>query len=136
MPPKAKTSPRKRFIVDNTLPPAGQAASLALAVLAVAKVRTWADMTQWPDNAVLTPGQPELLRRFPGVYTRVASAIGGPRVGIIICGTCYRWMLHAGNGAAGASCAMTLDCPGKPVRVLPAKTQPILAPAKATASGT
>ena len=119
------------LLVDETLPVVGQAASLALGVMSVAKVREWSDLDEsWPEGLLLDPEQVDTLRAGSVVlpYLRWSAPISGhrarwPVVTIAVCPECGRWSLVA-RGTPGR-CRLTSGCSGKPHKVSQAKKVPV-----------
>ena len=101
-----------------------QAASLALGLMRATKTSSWGelvtDAARWGDCRV-TPAQAQLLDAHQGPLTLLKS--GSPALTLAVCPVCNRFTVVA--GAAGASCPLTLGCPGKPVRASAAtRTKP------------
>lgn len=120
------------FQVEESLPPVGRAASLAMALLTRAKADTWEELAR--NAAVpgshtrlalatihLTAEQLELLGAWP-VVTQVS--VSTPRRGVSVCPVCEEVVLYCGSSPP-RRCLMTLRCPGELVRVAPAALVPM-----------
>ncbi|HEY8717245.1 hypothetical protein [Pengzhenrongella sp.] len=103
------------FALDPDAPPLTQAASLALALLRAAKIRTWAELVVDPAPLAavsVTPEQMALLNTHAGALTTLR--VGPPMVTLAVCPECSRFTIVSGQAAT--SCPLTLGCTGKPQR--------------------
>ncbi|MGL5825512.1 MAG: hypothetical protein ACRCYU_11970 [Nocardioides sp.] len=104
-------------------PGVSRAASLALGVLGVAKVKTWAGLTD-----LINRRDPQTLRHLAGLeltgkdYKLLAKHHAAllplaltPLTTLAVCPECKAWTL-IGTGVAPASCKVTFRCPGKPAK--------------------
>lgn len=123
----AKRKPKpvavNRFDVDDTCATdVARAVSLALAVMDAAKVNRWADL-DWtlPETVWLDDSQIELIEDNAAaleLLRTTSSADGITATKFFCCPECGRWCVAS---SAVSSCAMTFECPGKPVAVKAAK---------------
>ncbi|MPV51030.1 hypothetical protein GCG21_13645 [Pseudactinotalea sp. HY160] len=126
------TSPAKVTVmtVDESLPAAGQAASLALTLLRRVKVSSMADLetglAQGEARVVaalgaiwLDPEQHDLLTEHRQVACAVSPVT--PRRTIALCEVCGAYLIVAGT--VPSRCAITLGCEGTYVKVQPAKSE-------------
>lgn len=107
--------------------PVPAAVSLALAVFKQVKVTRLAELDgQLPATVWLSEGQVALLNSNLAVINLIRSSgidrdtkARVPVVTIAWCPVCHRWQLQ-GSGQAPRVCALTMACPGRPIKVEPA----------------
>jgi hypothetical protein len=98
-------------------PPLVAAAALALGILRVTKVTTWAELVAEPsrlsDAALeVSSDQSALLNAH---RAELAPLRVSPLVTLAACPVCERWAVVSG-GQPAATCSLTLGCTGHPVR--------------------
>lgn len=116
-------SKRSAFLPDESLPPLGQAVSLALSIMRTAKVTRWDQLAQVvPYEVALYPGQLELLRQFAAELLFIRSSgddetVEGKvlTVSMAICPDCGLWQLL--DKQPPKRCQLTIGCTGAPVKV-------------------
>lgn len=104
----------QRLVTKDNLPPGAEAASLALAIVAAAKVATWEDLEQCdtPPPAlgklVVSPRQARVLAEHADIVRQVSNA--SPRRSVSVCSECGQWMVTV--GPTRGPCKTTPGCTG------------------------
>lgn len=111
----ARAKAVKHIRHNLTLPPIAQAANLALIIMGAAKVSTWKDLVNHPENRAhlrLTPEQQQLLDDHADLLDSLCRT---PLRTIYTCPTCGRFA-YIDKAASPTRCNLTLGCSGTPVK--------------------